>query len=153
MERDNKILVSAILIISIALFASSLPLGISGKAVKRDCSLSVATVSPSVIYPGDTLRIDFSSSSEATPGADYNGIELPVYLNRAPPGISCENGERVDSFRKLDGCNGNTCDAGSITVKTFSKEVSGTWLPGQYCVTAIDRCTQERRIFTTFNLQ
>ena len=152
MERDNKILISAVLIIGIALFASFSD-NISGKAIKRECSLSTAIVSPAIIHPGDTFRIDFSSSSESNAGADYNGIELPIYLNRAPFGVSCENGERVDSFRKLDGCNGNNCDSGSLTVKTFQKEVSGTWLPGEYCVTAIDRCTQERRIFTIFTIQ
>src|SRR3989344_4109223 len=140
MDKDHKILIIAFLLLGISLFASQFQ-AISGKAIKRDCQIASAAVTPRVGKPGDLFEINFFSNIESAFGADYNGIELPVYINRAPPGKDCSIGERVDSFRKLDGCNGNNCESGRISLITLPKEVSPLWLPGEYCITAIDRCT------------
>ncbi len=144
MEKDNKVLISAILIIGIAIFASLLTSNISGKAIsKRDCSPAWASVTPKEGIAGTIFTISFDSEPERQ--VNYNGINGPIYI------ISKNDGRRVESFNKLYGdCSGNDCDSGTIAVKTMSQETGGTkWFSGEtYCPTAIDSCLQDRIEYT-----
>lgn len=118
MEKDNKILISAILIIGIAVFASSLNTGISGRAT-GSCLLPVATVNPGTIAAGGTVRVDFTG-----------------YI-KSPADIVTEDGRLIETITRPCFGQGNVCkDGGSFEVKTLSRKLSTKWQDGVYCVKA-----------------
>lgn len=146
MHHDNKILISAILILGIALVSLNL-FGISGNiGTNVQCEKSWATVSPTVGKAGDNFNIQFYSSPDKA-GVNYNGIAMPIKINQG------SNGPVIANYVRIDGCQGSTCDGGSITLNTASRSRNTVWQDNTYYVSAIDRCTNDREILTSFTIK
>ncbi len=119
MEKDHKILISAILIIGIAIFASSLNDGISGR-VSASCTEPSAVVSPNVIAAGESVKIDVK-------GYFYSPVD-----------IIAEDGRLIETItRPCKPTGGYVCDnGGSFEIKTLGRESSNLWQDGTYCIKA-----------------
>lgn len=118
MEKDNKILISAFLIVGLGIFASSLNIGISGRTIDN-CEIPQATVNPKTIAAGESVKIDFTG-----------------YL-KSPADITSSDGRLVETITRPCFGEGNVCDeGGSFEIKTLSRERSSIWQDGSYCVKA-----------------
>ena len=128
METDNKILISAVLIIGIAIFASFLNTGLSGRATS-DCEPPSAIATPKSGPAGSEFMISVSGY--------YSN---PVDITR------CSDGSIVETFTRTcidDGTSNTVCkNGGEATVKTLSRDVSTVWQDGFYCVRVRDLCSR-----------
>ena len=159
MDTNNKIIVSAVLILAISFVAFNF-VGLTGKSV-ANCQKSWATVTPSLGMAGDKFHIEFYSPKDVPGYPSANGFRMPVEIYRLRE--DGKLGERVDTFRTLDGGCYNTCDSGSVYLRTIGRFRSGDkWEDGKYAVVGEDLCnygeygpisTHENSIFATFRIE
>lgn len=143
MQQENKILLSAILILGIAMLSSSF-LSLTGNVA--NCAKSNAVASPNEINSGETVTIKAS-------GGDGFYEEARVYKR----GLD-RNGKVRDSRISqaiMGACGGKyRCKEGEFIIQTFSSDVNNAWISNQdYVVKLKDVCTGDFTIEAPFRIR
>jgi len=143
MQQESKILLSAILVLGVAMLSSSF-LSLTGKSVI--CTESTAVAFPDEITGGEAINIKVGGG---------NGFyeEARVFMRNLD-----RNGMARDSkisYTTRDACGGEyKCKDGEFTIQTFSPDVSDIWVSNQYYVVKLkDVCTQEFTIEAPFRIR
>lgn len=143
MQQESKILLSAVLVLGVAMLSSSF-LNLTGNIV--NCKESVAVASPSEINGGESISIEVG-------GGDGFYEEARVFMRNFD-----RNGLARDSkisYTTRDVCGGEyKCKETKFRIQTYSPEVSGIWVSDQdYVVKLKDVCTQEFTIEAPFRIR
>lgn len=133
MEKDNKILVGAVIIILVALVAFNLS-KITGQVTKETTTI---TVNPKIIGAGDIISIS------VVPGSEGAENEMRIYYED-------ENGNLIRKVQQheMDRKTGGRLTRGI----TFSYRTYSTWVDGKYYVVVEDKATGED-IFASFKIR
>ncbi|MBI2498634.1 hypothetical protein HYV88_00155 [Candidatus Woesearchaeota archaeon] len=141
MQQENKILLSAVLVLGVAMLSSSF-LNLTGNIV--NCKESIATAIPNEINLGDSVTVNVGSGK-----GFYE--EARVYKRNLD-----RNGKAVDSkisvtMRNI--CGGEyKCKSGSSKIQTYSQ--SDVWESNQdYVIKLKDVCTGDFTIEAPFRIR
>ncbi|MEK6952909.1 MAG: hypothetical protein AABX29_07895 [Nanoarchaeota archaeon] len=143
MQQENKILLSAILVLGVAMLSSSF-LNLTGNLV--NCKESIAVASPKEIDGGDVVTIAVSNGEGVYEEAkvfmrsfDRNGIARDSKI----------------SYTTRDVCDGEyKCKEAMFKIQTFPAEGSNIWVDNQdYVVKLKDVCTGDFTIEAPFRIR
>ena len=143
MQHENKVILSAILVLGVAMLSFSF-LNFTGNTV--NCVESSAVAHPSIINSGEIVTVEVK-------GGEGFYEEVRVFRRSLD-----RNGNIVDnriSFTAKDACGGKyKCDDASFKIQTLPGDQSKIWVDGQdYVVKLKDVCTQEFTIETEFRIR
>lgn len=143
MQQENKILLSAILILGIAMLSSSF-LSLTGNVA--NCAKSIAVASPSEINGGETVTIKVS-------GEEGFYEEARVYKRNLDRNYKVHDSKISQTI--MGACGGEyKCKKGEFTIQTFSPEVNNVWISNQdYVVKLKDVCTGDFTIEAPFRIR
>jgi len=143
MQQENKILLSAILVLGVAMLSSSF-LNLTGKII--NCKESIAVASPKEIDGGEVVTITVSNG---------DGVyeEARVFMRNFD-----RNGIARDSkisYTTRDVCDGEyKCEEAMFNIQTFSADGSKIWIANQdYVVKLKDVCTGDFTIEAPFRIR
>lgn len=147
MHTDNKILISAILILGIAVLSFNLGSFSGNVGYNVDCEQATAYATPRFVEGGQKIRVTvLSTENEGTYEGVYN--EAKVYRLEGTY-------ERKVSFASQNICqNGQyRCDETVFDIQTFPITKSKTWEPGNYVVRIKDVCSDDFTVEAPFMIK
>ncbi len=137
MNNDNKVIMSALLILGISLFSFNIGT-FTGKAGYRgDCKQSDAKIDDNILEAGDKIRVTVSSPSKGAFEGVYN--QAKVYR------VTGNGEERVGGVTLTNICENSQykCYSTQFDIQTISLDQNPIWRPGRYVVKIKDVCADD----------
>lgn len=140
MHPDNKILISALLILGIALFSLKLDVFTGKEVFNVNCDQSAAYVSNDEIKAGEKIKVIVLP----TPNKGiYEGIYSDAEVYKVEGKVEKRVG-LAPSLTNICENSKNRCYGAQFDIQTLSK--SDAWKPGNYLVKVKDVCATKNNI-------